>query len=45
LIDILGNHSVFDAIAQGEDPRSIAESWQVDLEAFRILRNKYLLYK
>jgi uncharacterized protein YbbC (DUF1343 family) len=45
MIEILGNHGVFDAIAQGADPRSIAESWQADLEAFRTLRSKYLLYK
>ncbi|HKT48872.1 MAG TPA: exo-beta-N-acetylmuramidase NamZ domain-containing protein [Candidatus Angelobacter sp.] len=45
LIDILGNHSVFDAIAQGEDPRNIAQSWQGELDAFRTLRSKYLLYK
>jgi uncharacterized protein YbbC (DUF1343 family)/CubicO group peptidase (beta-lactamase class C family) len=45
LIDILGNHSVFEAIAQGEDPRNIAQSWQDDLDAFRALRTKYLLYK
>jgi uncharacterized protein YbbC (DUF1343 family) len=45
MIEILGNRSVFNAIAQGEDPRNIAERWQGDLEAFRALRVKYLLYK
>ena len=45
LIDILGNRGVFDAIAQGEDPRNIAQSWQDELEAFRAVRSKYLLYK
>lgn len=45
LIDILGNRRVFDAIAQGEDPRNIAQSWQDELEAFRAVRSKYLLYK
>jgi uncharacterized protein YbbC (DUF1343 family)/CubicO group peptidase (beta-lactamase class C family) len=45
MIDILGNHATFQAIADGQDPRNIAESWQSDLEAFRSLRNKYLLYK
>jgi len=45
MIEILGNRRVFDAIAQGADPRSIAESWQNDLESFRSLRAKYLLYK
>lgn len=45
MIELLGNRAVFDAIAQGQDPRSIAESWQADLDAFRTLRSKYLLYK
>lgn len=45
MIELLGNRAVFDAIAQGQDPRSIAESWQPDLDAFRTLRSKYLLYK
>ncbi|MGE5323223.1 MAG: exo-beta-N-acetylmuramidase NamZ domain-containing protein [Actinomycetota bacterium] len=45
MIELLGNHAVFDAIGQGQDPRSIAEDWQADLDSFRALRNKYLLYK
>jgi uncharacterized protein YbbC (DUF1343 family)/CubicO group peptidase (beta-lactamase class C family) len=45
LIDIVGNRATFAAVAQAEDPRSIAESWQADLDRFRTLRNKYLLYK
>jgi uncharacterized protein YbbC (DUF1343 family)/CubicO group peptidase (beta-lactamase class C family) len=45
MIEILGNHATFEAIGRGDDPRSIAESWQQDLERFRTLRTKYLLYK
>lgn len=45
MIEILGNQAVFDGIAQGLDPRSIAESWQAGLEIFENLRSKYLLYK
>lgn len=45
MIEILGNRGVFQAIAQGEDPRNIAQSWQDELEAFRAVRSKYLLYK
>lgn len=45
MIEILGNRAVFDAIAQGADPRNIAADWQTDLENFRNLRTKYLLYK
>ena len=28
----------------GEDPRQIVESWQAELEAFRKIRSRYLLY-
>jgi uncharacterized protein YbbC (DUF1343 family)/CubicO group peptidase (beta-lactamase class C family) len=45
LIEILANRAVFDAIAQGDDPRNIAQDWQDDLHKFRDLRTKYLLYK
>ena len=45
LISALSNQQVFDAIAAGEDPRSIAQGWQDDLQKFRELRTKYLLYK
>jgi len=45
LITALSNQQVFDALAAGEDPRSIAQGWQDDLEKFRELRTKYLLYK
>jgi uncharacterized protein YbbC (DUF1343 family)/CubicO group peptidase (beta-lactamase class C family) len=43
--DILANRQVFDAIAAGDDPRSIAQGWREDLEKFMELRAKYLLYK
>ena len=45
MADLLVNQPVFDAIAAGEDPRRIAEDWQDRLEAFVLLREKYLLYK
>lgn len=45
MIEILANHSVFDAISQGQDPRMIAQEWQDELQKFRDLRSKYLLYK
>jgi uncharacterized protein YbbC (DUF1343 family)/CubicO group peptidase (beta-lactamase class C family) len=45
LITALSNQQVFDALAAGEDPRSIAQGWQDDLEKFKELRQKYLLYK
>ncbi|HEV7519764.1 MAG TPA: exo-beta-N-acetylmuramidase NamZ domain-containing protein [Candidatus Angelobacter sp.] len=45
MISALSNQQVFDQLASGEDPRSIAQGWQDDLEKFKELRQKYLLYK
>ncbi len=38
MITALSNQQVFDALAGGEDPRNIAQSWQDDLQKFRDLR-------
>ena len=45
MITALSNQQVFDSLAAGDDPRSIAQSWQDDLQKFRELRQKYLIYK
>jgi uncharacterized protein YbbC (DUF1343 family)/CubicO group peptidase (beta-lactamase class C family) len=45
MISALSNQQVFDQLAAGEDPRSIAQGWQEDLEKFKEIRQKYLLYK
>jgi uncharacterized protein YbbC (DUF1343 family)/CubicO group peptidase (beta-lactamase class C family) len=45
MIEILGNHATFEAVGRADDPRSIAASWQQDIDKFRALRSKYLLYK
>ena len=45
LIELLVNQSVYDAIAQGEDPRRIAQDWQPRLDEFEQMRQKYLIYK
>ena len=45
MADLLVNHSVFEAIGAGEDPRRITEDWQERLDGFVRLREKYLLYK
>jgi uncharacterized protein YbbC (DUF1343 family) len=42
---LLANQDIYDALARDDDPRSIAQSWQEELEKFRELRAKYLLYK
>jgi uncharacterized protein YbbC (DUF1343 family) len=43
--DLLLNQAVYDALAQGEEPRRIAQDWQEALEKFHQLRQKYLLYQ
>jgi uncharacterized protein YbbC (DUF1343 family)/CubicO group peptidase (beta-lactamase class C family) len=45
MISALSNQQVFDQLAAGDDPRSIAQGWQEDLDKFKELREKYLLYK
>jgi uncharacterized protein YbbC (DUF1343 family)/CubicO group peptidase (beta-lactamase class C family) len=45
MIEILANREVFNAVTDAEDPRTIWQGWQDDLEKFRELRTKYLLYK
>ena len=45
MIELLGNQSVYDAVAAGQDPRRIAEDWREPLEKFLQLRQKYLIYK
>jgi uncharacterized protein YbbC (DUF1343 family)/CubicO group peptidase (beta-lactamase class C family) len=45
LLKLLANRGVFDAVMREDDPRSIAQGWQEDLQKFREMRGKYLLYK
>jgi uncharacterized protein YbbC (DUF1343 family) len=45
MIDLVMNQSVYDALAQGRDPRRVADDWQDALDKFQQIRQKYLLYK
>ncbi len=45
MLGILANQETFDALTHGDDPRNIAQAWQADLQKFRELRAKYLLYR
>jgi uncharacterized protein YbbC (DUF1343 family)/CubicO group peptidase (beta-lactamase class C family) len=45
MLGLLANQDAFDALVRGDDPRSIAQAWQEELQKFRELRAKYLLYK
>jgi uncharacterized protein YbbC (DUF1343 family) len=41
---LLANQKVFDAFRQGSDARAMRQVWESELEAFRAIRRKYLLY-
>ncbi|MGB9121839.1 MAG: exo-beta-N-acetylmuramidase NamZ domain-containing protein [Candidatus Angelobacter sp.] len=45
MLKLLANREAYDAVVRGDDPRAIAQSWQDDLNKFKELRQKYLLYK
>jgi uncharacterized protein YbbC (DUF1343 family) len=44
ILDLMGSHRLLESIKDGRDPNSIALQWQVQIEQFRKLRSKYLLY-
>jgi uncharacterized protein YbbC (DUF1343 family)/CubicO group peptidase (beta-lactamase class C family) len=44
VMQLLCNQAVYDAVARGDDPRFIAEQWRDELDAFREMRAKYLIY-
>jgi uncharacterized protein YbbC (DUF1343 family)/CubicO group peptidase (beta-lactamase class C family) len=41
---LLVNQAAFDSLAQGHDPRRVAQDWQENLAKFEKIRSKYLLY-
>ncbi len=41
---LLVNQKVFDAFRQGADARAMRQVWETELEGFRAIRRKYLLY-
>ncbi len=43
-LPLLGSREGLQAIREGQDPTSIAQSWQSSLEMFNRIRSKYLLY-
>ncbi|MGC2695914.1 MAG: exo-beta-N-acetylmuramidase NamZ domain-containing protein [Candidatus Angelobacter sp.] len=44
-LKLLANRETYDAVVRGDDPRSIAQGWQDEIEKFKEIRQKYLLYK
>lgn len=43
-IKLIGNKKVFDAIKEGKSEEDIRKLWQKDVESFKLIRKKYLLY-
>ncbi len=41
---LLANQQVLDAFRRGSDARTLRQLWQSDLDGFRAIRSKYLLY-
>jgi uncharacterized protein YbbC (DUF1343 family)/CubicO group peptidase (beta-lactamase class C family) len=41
----VGSQAIVDAIQSGEDPRRIEGDWQSNLQVFKALRRRYLLYQ
>jgi uncharacterized protein YbbC (DUF1343 family) len=44
IILLLGSRATIDALARGDAPAEIIRSWEPELEKFRAIREKYLLY-
>ncbi len=43
-LGLIGSRETLNAIEEGVDPETVSVRWQADLEAFKLLRAKYLLY-
>ncbi len=44
MIELLGSESTLARLERGDDPASIVADWAADLDKFRAMRRKYLLY-
>lgn len=42
---LIGSRKVIQQIVKGTDPRAIETSWEEDLQRFRAIREKYLIYR
>ena len=45
MIDLVGNTATIKQLVEGGDPAAIVDSWNKDIEAFRNVRAKYMLYQ
>jgi uncharacterized protein YbbC (DUF1343 family) len=44
MIELLGSQSTLERLVRGDDPKEIEAGWASDLDKFRTMREKYLLY-
>jgi hypothetical protein len=44
MIELLGSSATIDRLKAGDAPSRIVLDWQFDLDVFRKMREKYLLY-
>jgi uncharacterized protein YbbC (DUF1343 family) len=44
MIELLGSQATVDRLVRGDDPKEIESGWTGDLDRFRTMREKYLLY-
>ena len=44
-LGLFGSEATLEAIEEGTDPRLVSAGWRADLEAFKALRAKYLIYQ
>jgi uncharacterized protein YbbC (DUF1343 family) len=44
MIELLGSQSTVERLARGDNPKEIEAGWTNDLDRFRTMREKYLLY-
>jgi len=45
MIALVGNTATIKQLADGDEPAAIADRWNADIETFRTVRAKYLLYR
>jgi uncharacterized protein YbbC (DUF1343 family) len=45
MIELIGNAATIRQLVSGAEPSAIVASWEKDLDAFRKMRVKYLLYE
>jgi uncharacterized protein YbbC (DUF1343 family) len=45
IVELLGSQSTIDRLRRGDPPAEIVSGWSADLDKFRKMREKYLLYK